>query len=425
MLPPINPEPVPNGVPRVNSPEPSRPRRGILACIVGAALLIAPVVCWPDAESSLGVQAALALVSFSCAAAGLYFVVRRRAISPANLLLAMGSVILCLAIVEAALAIASVTPLKRIVWRVPELAPWWDVERSRIDAAKYTGPWRINAAGFPDSDEFDDTLAESVPRRILLVGDSFAFGAGASGPDTIFPHVLDRALDAAAETVVWNASIPGTGQATQYQLLREFLPKLRPQVVVITLYRNDFNENLLPLDRFYVFEDGNWVDRYEGSPLGRMRALSPSEAYRRAFAPQSAQDWLKASRTASAAASLIRRIFPNRMNRPMDVRGTGSGYDATRRLLGEIRDVCVQSKTKLVVLLIPDRDDLARHADALRLTDELGLTHIDVRAALTDADYAPRPDTHWNDRGHAAVAAVVARELIAGWPGSEVGGTAP
>src|SRR5205814_1109215 len=77
-------------------------------------------------------------------------------------------------------------------------------------------------------------------QRVLHVGDSLVAGTGVAPADA-FPAVLGRAQPGVAHV---NAGIPGTGTDYQLLLLREWLARLRADVVVHYVFSNDVDELL-------------------------------------------------------------------------------------------------------------------------------------------------------------------------------------
>lgn len=391
-------------------PPPARKSNGIAAAITGITFLF--TAAWfMDSWRPNTVGHFRLLVSLFLIIAGVKLIQRRHQISTANLLLVLVSCAVGFSIAEIALTVTGAPPLKRIVWRAPEVEPWWGASANgqvRFLPDKYDGPWTINPQGFPDTDDFAQPPA--APRRILLLGDSFAYGASATTQAKSFAELLDAALDATTPTTIWNFAIPGTGQQEQLELLAD--SDMDAQLVIATLFRNDFADNTLPPWRFYVFTDGAWVDRLAAAEGGGFAELTPTQAYRRAFGVERLRDLPKASRTASAVAGLLRRLDgPEDAQEPAPT----PGYEHTKSLVDQLKSIATARGAAFMLVLIPDRSDLslpsAVYADSLRLCSELDLTCIDLRKDLRESDYAPVPDTHWNDSGHAKVAARLQREI--------------
>lgn len=82
----------------------------------------------------------------------------------------------------------------------------------------------------------------SEARRILLVGDSFAFGFGVEDSET-FASVLERELAARGmPVIVENAGIPGFSIDHYYVLLRKRVAELAPDLVLLASCSNDAGE---------------------------------------------------------------------------------------------------------------------------------------------------------------------------------------
>ena len=78
--------------------------------------------------------------------------------------------------------------------------------------------------------------------RVLVVGDSFTQGAEVAA-DELFTVRMERALPA---TEVWNAGVGGYSTVQQALALPEQLAAYRPDLVVVVVFENDFQDNLMP-----------------------------------------------------------------------------------------------------------------------------------------------------------------------------------
>jgi lysophospholipase L1-like esterase len=82
-------------------------------------------------------------------------------------------------------------------------------------------------------------------RLVLHIGDSMVYGTGV-GPEERFTHLLESA---GAGTRHLNGGFPGTGPDHHLQVLRAWLPLLKPDALVLYLYPGN---DLLDLDRPYA-----------------------------------------------------------------------------------------------------------------------------------------------------------------------------
>ncbi len=285
----------------------------------------------------------------------------------------------------------------------------------------------FNSQGFRDRDEFTaDSARTASGLRVLLIGDSFAFGSAAvrDGSNTGFADLLETRLNAKQKPqgVVWNTGIPGTGQREQLLHLERWLAVLKPQLVVLSLFSgNDLQDNVRPPGQFYVFADTTWANRYaENGDAGNgdtVRGLTPRDAWLRSqgYGVESQRLLLK-FRTVSAAWRVI-----SKMRRRWGATATAEKVQqqlrATGDLLGRISTVCATARVELLVLLIPkvqtlaDNEDAAVYDQLRAMLGDLPVTLIDMRPRLTPQDYTPAPDEHWTKAGHRKAAAALAETI--------------
>jgi len=114
-----------------------------------------------------------------------------------------------------------------------ELRPGAAVER---DGTIY----RVNAQGFRAND--DVQLEKRGKRRILLLGDSVAFGRGVDYEDT-FGQLIERQLTAnGMPTEVLNLSVLGYKTSQEVRMLERRGWQLNPDGVILAFCLNDFDD---------------------------------------------------------------------------------------------------------------------------------------------------------------------------------------
>ena len=120
-------------------------------------------------------------------------------------------------------------------------------------------PCILNRQGFHDTEDFvaGDDFDERM--RILMLGDSFAFGMSAE----VGKSYIETIEANFPQTVVWNTGIPAAGTNQALALFQAYAPILQPQLTILGFYGNDFSDNLLPMDvRLWLAgEDGRIVMR--------------------------------------------------------------------------------------------------------------------------------------------------------------------
>ncbi len=239
----------------------------------------------------------------------------------------------------------------------------FDVE-VEIHSAGYRGPeWR----------------GPSARRRLLLLGDSQAFGWGVAWPETLAGR-LGSALE---DWDVCNAAVAGYGTDQQLLTLRRLLPRVRPHAVVCVFSDNDLWES--SCDEAYGRSKPQFL------PLREDLALRTSHV---------GASWLLEN--SALYAALRKELWARRF--AAQPRDRVAEWRMVERLYCAMRDAL----SGLPLILVSEEPRLGQFA--LR---EPGMKHVDVRDALGRASEPVRfaRDGHWNAAGHAVVARAVETAL--------------
>jgi len=104
-----------------------------------------------------------------------------------------------------------------------------------VDTTKSFG-YTTNAAGYRDREWAQNR--SGIP-RVLVVGDSYAFGWAVAAEEA-FPRQLESILTERGRlTEVLNGSVPGYGTVEELEVVRELVPLLSPDLVVLAYVMND------------------------------------------------------------------------------------------------------------------------------------------------------------------------------------------
>lgn len=247
----------------------------------------------------------------------------------------------------------------------------------RHHSAEFDVEVHINAQGFRGPDWPDRSGARRP--RVLILGDSFAFGWGVS-----FDESLPARLQALRpDWEVLGAGVSGYGTDQECLLLERLDPDLRPDAVVVVFCENDLYEcrdDVAYGKRKPQFVQAGGRLELRGVPVPFPWIERASHAWR---------GWLKARWESSFRA------------RPRDPNAEWALvcdlYRRMKRVLGE-RPLVIVSKEPV----------LARYA-----AHESGIAHVDVGAAFEGATSSMEYplDGHWNAHGHARVAEALAKTL--------------
>ncbi len=130
-----------------------------------------------------------------------------------------------------------------------------------FEHAGVTTRFRTNSIGLRD-DEITPKTPEMT--RVLVLGDSFVWGWGApQGEEWV--SLVERMLRekrGAGRIDVVNAGVNAYGTEAQVAHLERLGPELRPDVVLVAFFTNDFTDNLLGAKGVYTVKDGYLFDRF-------------------------------------------------------------------------------------------------------------------------------------------------------------------
>ena len=277
----------------------------------------------------------------------------------------------------------------------------------------------INRQGYAGPQDFIPPEAHDDRPRLLLLGDSFAFGRSADLGKS-YAEFLAKAFP---EALIWNTGMSGTGTNQAVEAFRYFAPQLKPQLALLGFYMNDFNDNLLPIDSWFrVLDSQNrpvsarfhfydaWGNVFKSDIDTAMRYFGHN------VGPP--QNRLEHAVGITRLGTLLLRL--------RDSAATLSGslaakqIEATGEYVAALRDLAEAHDTDLLVLVIPRQADVDAPSDqfraALQLMEEARLPYIDPSPMLDAiADYAGGGDGHWNNAGHQKIGALLQGCLESYW----------
>lgn len=229
-------------------------------------------------------------------------------------------------------------------------------------------------------------------KRMLVLGSSFSWGYGVEREE-IYMELLESRYP---NWEIINASVSGYGTDQELLYLREWGPKLRPDVVLLALHYNDVVGNLSGSRYWHnkpFFErgpDGELVLRNQPvPPVGlkeRIQKYVFSETY---FFSKLDIRLRRATKQGGKA-----------------VRST-AGFDLTRDLVMQIDATCRELGAQLVIMLArTGRDDWLEFIDGE--LDAAEIPHFGLLEAFENPSERLQyeHDQHWNPAGHRVVSRV-------------------
>lgn len=278
----------------------------------------------------------------------------------------------------------------------------------------------INRDGFRNPEWKD---LDSTRRRLLLLGDSFLWGATAQPIDSAFAGHIGRA----GYTCI-NLGIPGT-DPDQYALAAaRYLDRFQPDAVCIFFYAaNDVilrPRQLRPgVNRYHITRNLGWLDAYLDHPAGMADPQATYDWYSKRFSVPPGSFWNGFCRQ-TAAFSLLWQLQRNHFGKVSPAwdpavadsvaltnaaAKTDSGA-VSGTYLREIQARCAAAGIPCHIFLIPVHTQLEADFFAAYPRLRTGL-QWHVPAALTRDDYNDWPDGHFNNTGHRKFAGFVLEKL--------------
>jgi lysophospholipase L1-like esterase len=334
----------------------------------------------------------------------------RRRSAGVRLAAAAGALLVALGLAEAALAVwtGRVTPA---LYRLDDRLGWVHapgVDRTVAVEGGGTARFRTDARGLRATPHADERAADR--RRVLFVGDSFTEGSQVE-EDELFSRRLERQLPGVE---CWNAGVGGYSTLQSLLALPDQLEAWRPDVVVLTVYDNDLQDNLMP---YFAGLGPRPCARLVGAAV-QIEPEAPVGTFERFLMPAPGALWLYEH--SALYRTLHKHLFLPARGRALHELETSERAGlpvADQRmvmacLLQQLAGTVRAQRARLVVAAIPTREQAA--AGACELHDWLAAQCLDVqapfrsllpelaRAGAANAYFAF--DIHLTATGHAAVA---------------------
>lgn len=266
--------------------------------------------------------------------------------------------------------------------------------RAPMDIPNFRGPTSLSSS---KGDSF----------RILVVGDSFAWGDGVHLEDT-FAHRLETRLDVVSrgrDFQVINWSRPGWNTVKEYRSVEANIDETSPDLLLLAFVLNDPE----PFNPQKVAELRRGLQRRE--PQGRLSAYL--HRHSRLYALVSER--LENTRIRRAYTAYYLSLFE------------GPDWNNCLRALEKFRDLTHERSIPMVLLVFPifdsPMDDSYSYGalhDKMRKTGQsLGIPVLDLLAAYRGVDVyrlavAPYTDAHPNELGHRIAADTILDYLVRG-----------
>lgn len=264
---------------------------------------------------------------------------------------------------------------------------------------EFTMELSTNSLGFrgPEPQQFPNN-------SLLFLGDSFTMGYGVSDGEE-FPDLIRQALiekwEADAPLVI-NAGIGNRGNGHWIKFLRSEATEYEPQLVVIQLFANDFQDNIN--ERLFALSPQSELIELPVPAKSRQRALQELiEAV-----PGLASSYLVGLARQVVSSARQRQSRPTSETTPAP--DPSSNRDQlTYRLIEEVIRLCEMEDWPMIALVVGIEGERFDQVER-RLTDG-GISFVRFPNKSERPDLYYEVDGHWNAQGHALAAELLLKVL--------------
>lgn len=284
-------------------------------------------------------------------------------------------------------------------WNYDSLLGWahQPEQRGRLVHRDFSVQVSINSHGLRD-DEYP--LQKSAKKRMLILGDSFGWGFGVEY-DERFSEVLEKKHP---DWEIINTSVSGYGTDQQLLYLSQKGINYKPDVVLLLLCYNDFEDNSTPAQYWYnkpCFKLINNTLQLQNMPVP---GATLQQEFDRLFLGQTYLYARIYSRllaiTGQGGDGLSKQALSTD-----DEQSLSNKYLLTGRLIKAIHDLCSENGVQFILVSVPMK--AGRKKDYLHKTsiqENMQYLALDEKFAhLKEATTFPH-DTHWNAHGHQVAA---------------------
>lgn len=291
-------------------------------------------------------------------------------------------------------------------WKYDELLGWTHApgHRGRFEHLDFSVEVSINSHGMRDSEY---SPARTEKRRMLVLGDSFAWGYGVEHHER-FSEILENAHP---EWEIINSSVSGYGTDQQFLFLRERGLAFKPDTVLLLFYPNDFVNNAHAIQYWY-FKPFFVMER------GQLRLCNvpvPRATIRQRLERFFAGDTYLGARLYSGVHALL-HLSRGRLSRrtasdqeDSDVQGSA---DVTYHLVTGMRDLCQKNGSSFVLVSTPMNMEKRAFLQRLAEREKIPYLPLDMHfnSAVPGATFPH--DEHWNAKGHEIAAKAIEGFLL-------------
>ena len=273
----------------------------------------------------------------------------------------------------------------------------------RLKPGAHVLGYEINSLGFRGVEFSRDKSPGTF--RIVVIGDSIAFGMGVKSEDAVFARLLEKRLNtagAAQRFEVINAGVPGYNSRQEWAFLRdEIVPRYAPDAIILSLCLNDADPIELDFQTQTLFTLQHQLERRS---FNARAVINESYLFR-------------------IAKEAVLHTRPALRNRAINWRIHEKAWGEMKQYVAQMDEFAKRRGLKFLVAVFPWRPQLESRHDAAETQTDLAGFLEPRRIAYTDLFQAfqQRKDeglflgdgVHPSEVGHRLAAEELFRVLVA------------
>ena len=268
------------------------------------------------------------------------------------------------------------------------------------DSSYFKNEYYINKEGFRSS-EFN---RDSTKKNILFLGDSYTWGSKAEPISNCFVELVKK-----EGYNVFNTGIPGADPPQYYAIAKEYIPKLRPDIVCLMFYAgNDFisqDRIVEPFKNIFHITNAGWLSPY----INNEYIESPEKVYsyylNKYLIGKDAPLWQRVI-SKSVMGTLLLSI-PNRLEeRKLWQQNTTLAV----KYINAINQFCKENNTAFYFFLIPLHTKINSKMYDNYASIFSNIT-VNIPEDISKKDFYPWPNGHLTNEGHAKYAKCILKVI--------------
>ena len=295
--------------------------------------------------------------------------------------------------------------------------------------------FRINGDGWNSKYDHYETSRSDNKFRVAVVGDSKVEAFHVNYDESLAEQI--EQADSNDRLEVYRFAISGAPLSQYLQILRKDIIKYSPDLVVVILVHNDFDESYLPTPGVYTksflkIDVSN--DTVQGEVLP-VEYQTPWYGYIRNSATWRYLAYRQKFSFSTLRNLIFRREKLDQSGYRTDMEKSGSDIKmarnklVTKYIFQQMKELCMDKDAQLLIVMEGDRDaaygngfrgqsapksGLSLNTMAESVAKEYGIDFIDLQPVFqkdfrtNQKDFYFSSDAHWNKHGHGVVAKVIA-----------------